>query len=111
MRRKNNYHVIARDDNVVRVDFSREPDPPAPKFPGANGLREFRERDGDPNWPNRWEILRFPLGFSQRAAQSLLRLRSMGATARNYGGEFFKVSNVGPRGFFAGSNTIRLAES
>jgi hypothetical protein len=32
-------HVIARESNVVRVDFSREPDPPAPCFPGANGLR------------------------------------------------------------------------
>ena len=32
-------YVIARESNVVRVDFSREPDPPAPVFPGANGLR------------------------------------------------------------------------
>ena len=32
-------HVIARESNVVRVDFSRDPDPPAPRFPGANGLR------------------------------------------------------------------------
>jgi hypothetical protein len=32
-------HVIARESNVVRVDFSRDPDPPAPSFPGANGLR------------------------------------------------------------------------
>ena len=32
-------YVIARDTNVLRVDFSREPDPPAPYFPGANGLR------------------------------------------------------------------------
>ena len=32
-------HVIARESNIVRVDFSRDPDPPAPRFPGANGLR------------------------------------------------------------------------
>ena len=32
-------YVIARESNVVRVDFSRDPDPPAPCFPGANGLR------------------------------------------------------------------------
>ena len=32
-------YVIARDRNVVRVDFRREPDPPAPKFPGAGALR------------------------------------------------------------------------
>lgn len=31
--------VIARESNIVRVDFSREPDPPAPCFPGASGLR------------------------------------------------------------------------
>jgi hypothetical protein len=30
--------VIAREDNVVRVDF-RKSDPPAPDFPGAGGMR------------------------------------------------------------------------
>jgi co-chaperonin GroES (HSP10) len=40
------YYVIARDRNVLRVDFSRPPDPPAPCFPGANGLRlSHAERD------------------------------------------------------------------
>ena len=32
-------YVVARESNVVRVDFSRDPGPPAPCFPGANGLR------------------------------------------------------------------------
>ena len=32
--------VIARESNVVRVDFNREPDPPAPRFPGAGALRD-----------------------------------------------------------------------
>jgi hypothetical protein len=32
-------YAIARESNVVRVDFSRDPDPPAPCLPGANGLR------------------------------------------------------------------------
>lgn len=32
-------YVIARESNVVRVDFSRDPDRPPPCFPGANGLR------------------------------------------------------------------------
>lgn len=43
-------HVIARESNVVRVDFRRDPDPPAPYFPGANGLRlSHPERDeGEP---------------------------------------------------------------
>ena len=42
-----NCYVIARESNVVRVDFSRDPDPPAPCFPGANGLRlSNTERDG-----------------------------------------------------------------
>jgi hypothetical protein len=35
-------HVIARENNVVRVDFTRKPDPPAPRFPGAVGLRQAR---------------------------------------------------------------------
>jgi hypothetical protein len=38
-------HVIARDRNVVRVDFSREPDPPTPCFPGANGPRVGESKD------------------------------------------------------------------
>ncbi len=33
--------VIARDHNVLRVDFQRDPDPPAPRFPGAGALRHF----------------------------------------------------------------------
>jgi hypothetical protein len=37
----NNRYVLARESNVVRVDFTREPDPPAPKFPGGNALREI----------------------------------------------------------------------
>jgi hypothetical protein len=32
-------HVIAREGNVLRVDFRRDPDPPAPRFPGAGALR------------------------------------------------------------------------
>jgi hypothetical protein len=39
MQRETNRFVIGRENNVVRVDFSRDPDPPAPKFPGASGLR------------------------------------------------------------------------
>jgi hypothetical protein len=35
-----NNRVIGRKGNVVLVDFSRPPPPPAPRFPGANGLRE-----------------------------------------------------------------------
>lgn len=35
-------HIVARDNNVVRVDFHRDPDPPAPRFPGAGALRDFR---------------------------------------------------------------------
>jgi len=31
--------VIGRNGNIVVVDFSREPNPPAPRFPGASGLR------------------------------------------------------------------------
>jgi hypothetical protein len=35
-----NDRVIARNNNVLLVDFSRKPEPPAPRFPGAGGLRE-----------------------------------------------------------------------
>ena len=33
--------VIARESNIVRVDFSREPEPPAPRFPGAAAMRNY----------------------------------------------------------------------
>jgi hypothetical protein len=33
--------VIARENNVVRVDFRRS-DPPAPDFPGAGGMRALK---------------------------------------------------------------------
>ena len=34
-------YVIAREDNVVLVDFRRR-DPPAPQFPGAGALRALK---------------------------------------------------------------------
>jgi hypothetical protein len=34
-------YVIGRDGNVIRVDFRRNPDPPAPRFPGAAALRDI----------------------------------------------------------------------
>jgi hypothetical protein len=34
--------IISLDSNVVRVDFSRKPEPPAPTFPGAGALRNAR---------------------------------------------------------------------
>jgi hypothetical protein len=33
--------IIGRDSNVVVVDFAGKPEPPAPRFPGANALREI----------------------------------------------------------------------
>jgi hypothetical protein len=47
---RNKRYVIRRDNNVLEVDFSREPDPPAPRFPGASGVREPAERDSEPVW-------------------------------------------------------------
>jgi hypothetical protein len=32
-------YIIGRNDNVLVVDFTRRPEPPAPRFPGANGSR------------------------------------------------------------------------
>ena len=40
MHRTTSSYVVERDGNVLRVDFGREPDPPAPKFPGAGALHE-----------------------------------------------------------------------
>ena len=34
-------HVIARESNVLRVNFQHEPDPPAPRFPGAAAVRNI----------------------------------------------------------------------
>ncbi len=45
MQRATNRFVIGRENNVVRVDFSCDPDPPAPRFPGASGLREIRDEN------------------------------------------------------------------
>jgi hypothetical protein len=39
--------VIAREDNVVLVDF-RRPEPPAPIFPGAGGLRAIKGPEDEP---------------------------------------------------------------
>jgi hypothetical protein len=44
---KNSRYVIARERNVVRVDFQRPPDPPAPKFPGAAALRQDMREPAD----------------------------------------------------------------
>jgi hypothetical protein len=41
-------HVIDPKGNVVRVDFRREPQPPAPRFPGATGLRPLKEEECEP---------------------------------------------------------------
>ena len=50
MTRRNNRYVLHRDNNVLQVDFSREPDPPAPRFPGASGLRGLGQEDSESNW-------------------------------------------------------------
>ena len=47
---RRNSHVIRRENNVLEVDFSREPDPPAPRFPGASGLRELTEEGREAEW-------------------------------------------------------------
>jgi hypothetical protein len=39
--RQTTSYVIKRENNILRVDFSREPDPPAPKFPGAGAMHKI----------------------------------------------------------------------
>jgi hypothetical protein len=31
--------ILAREQNVLRVDFANKPEQPTPPFPGAGGLR------------------------------------------------------------------------
>jgi hypothetical protein len=50
MVRRNSRYIIRREHNVLEVDFSRKPDPPAPRFPGASGLRELPEDGSEPDW-------------------------------------------------------------
>jgi hypothetical protein len=33
--------ILCREGNVVQVDFGSDPDPPAPRFPGAGALRQI----------------------------------------------------------------------
>lgn len=40
------HRVIGRNGNILVVDFSREPNPPAPRFPGSRGLREPSHNKG-----------------------------------------------------------------
>ncbi len=48
---RNHRYVIRRENNVLQVDFSRDPDPPAPRFPGASGLRGLGQDDSESSWP------------------------------------------------------------
>jgi hypothetical protein len=41
-------HIIGRGNNVVWVNFGSESDPPAPKFPSANGLRPVKREECEP---------------------------------------------------------------
>lgn len=45
MSRAINNRVIDRTGNIVVVDFRGEPNPPAPRFPGARGLRNLNCQD------------------------------------------------------------------
>ena len=40
-----NTHVVRRENNVVLVDFTRQPEPPDPRFPGASALRNNAMED------------------------------------------------------------------
>ena len=51
MQRGINRFVVSRENNMVRVDFSRDPDPPAPRFPGATGLREIDDESASEAGP------------------------------------------------------------
>ncbi len=42
--------IVARERNVVRVDFAGDPEPPAPRFPGAGALRAFWPEPSAEDW-------------------------------------------------------------
>jgi hypothetical protein len=62
-------YVIARDSNVVRVDFARRPDSPAPQFPGAGALRPAQRES---------------LQWIRRATRSVLPPRLRGRAGRGW---------------------------
>ena len=54
MWRRQNRYVLARERNVIRVDFGCEPDPWPPTFPGAGALHGADAKDHtDEAWPTR----------------------------------------------------------
>jgi hypothetical protein len=46
MRRETSGFVIGRDNNLARVDFRREPDSPAPKFPNEEQMHASSDGRG-----------------------------------------------------------------
>jgi hypothetical protein len=60
-------YVIARENNVVRVDFARGPDPPTPQFPGAGALRNRAQ--GSPRAEHNRPAL--PIPIASRPAKRL----------------------------------------
>jgi len=46
--------VVEREHNVLRIDFRREPDMPAPKFPGAGAMHEIHLDEREEAALTRW---------------------------------------------------------
>ena len=84
MTRRNNRYVLHRDNNVLQVDFSREPNPPAPRFPGASGLRGLGQEDSELNWLVDANHVSGPL-----AGQRLPAARSPASGGAPFGGRKF----------------------
>lgn len=53
--------IIGHEHNLVRVDFRRPSDPPAPKFPGASGLRPLKRQVCEPDCTADWVGVSGPL--------------------------------------------------
>ncbi len=69
-------HIIGREHNVVRVDFGYEPDPPAPKFPGANGFRPAKEEECEQ------QCMASPMGPTIPVLPRPLRARNLSKTTK-----------------------------
>jgi hypothetical protein len=69
MVRKSDRYVIARENNVLRVNFERNTDPPGPQFPGAGALRSGCARQFERGrWLWNQRVQQKSLANSQRAS-------------------------------------------
>jgi hypothetical protein len=104
--------IVAREGNVLRVDFTPEPKPPAPAFPGTRAARETPEceSEADLTAPPLWlaphssapsaaarGVVRCRLRIQDPFAQEQNRVGGHRSTARSQCGcSLHQASRAGP---------------